>query len=496
MNTILICKDARHAGQIQVQLTLHNNQNVQWYRTVKRFIGVIAGYDIGIEPRDYELFKMGSPKIDTIYVVDKNDESKLKRYGLAKIVVLSIQEQFAPKTKTDRALMLFITKIYNKFMAYASDYGISRFYETMLSFFILIGLHIANFIGKPIAITRLLSERIGHLCYNTYAMMKEVKHHRVIALHGTVASPQILKMWSRLFWKTTDSKFIARILEVPMIRKSKYYKDCVGSGDVLKPLHRIDLTGSVPMQFTDDEERRGIKFLHAHGLRSDNYVCIYARDKAYLNAVTKGVDWSYHDFRDVDIKTYRKAVEYLTSQGIRAVRVGMIQHDDPAAFTGLDVFNYVNGEDFYQIFLIAHCKFFLCTSGGLTGVANIFHTPMAVCNWVHLELSTCFRKGDIYIPKKLWHNESGRYLGLSEILSSGIGRFTRLEQYKNAGLDIIDNTEDEILALVKDTLFPMDTEIEPLLSKYKKIVSGDYLCKDTPVIPALTWLRANRNWVE
>mgnify|MGYP001496879313 CR=1 FL=1 len=49
------------------------------------------------------------------------------------------------------------------------------------------------------------------------------------------------------------------------------------------------------------------------------------------------------------------------------------------------------------------------------------------------------------IFKKYWLINEKRFLTIKEILSSGVGRFHRTEEFKNSGIELIDNTKEEII---------------------------------------------------
>ena len=49
------------------------------------------------------------------------------------------------------------------------------------------------------------------------------------------------------------------------------------------------------------------------------------------------------------------------------------------------------------------------------------------------------------IFKKYWLIKEKRFMKINEILSSGFGRFHRTQEFKSAGVELIDNSENEII---------------------------------------------------
>ena len=159
--------------------------------------------------------------------------------------------------------------------------------------------------------------------------------------------------------------------------------------------------------------------------------------------------------------------------------------------------------DFGDIYLLAHCKFLLGSCAGVTQVATIFKRPVAVANWVHIEFSTCFRDGDIFIPKTVWHKEEKRLLSLQEMLGSGVGRFLQRQQYEKMGLELVDNTPDEILALCREMNQRMDgvwegTKEDVVLQERFRWIMGQpqYRCAGTAVRVGAEFLRQHPWWLE
>jgi len=160
--------------------------------------------------------------------------------------------------------------------------------------------------------------------------------------------------------------------------------------------------------------------------------------------------WAYHDYRDSDIRNYLKAAEYLASLGIFAIRMGSIV-EYPIETSNHRIIDYSTHyrSDFMDIYLSGNCKFFLGCNAGLHCVAQAFGVPVAAANWIPIK-EALLSKHDIFIPMKLWSIEEKRFFTFREIITSGIQDFVRTEEYTNAGIEVVENSPDEILALAKE----------------------------------------------
>ena len=281
--------------------------------------------------------------------------------------------------------------------------------------------------SKPVALEL-------HLMVTTYPrpannqLMRMIKRRLIIVEH-----PFFLKLYKAMRLCLKNSKIW---VDFPVEFKG-YYKESTET--------------SPQIYFIKEEVARGIKELSRMGIEAGKpFICFHSRDKAYLDAALPRDQWSYHDYRDSDINNYLPAAEYLVSLGMSAVRVGyIVQHAIKTTNPRIIDYSTDYRTDFMDIYLLGNCKFFLGSNGGLCCIAHSFNIPVAAANWIALN-RTLIGKRDIIIPKKLWSIEQKRFLTYREIVSSGIDTWARSERYVKAGIEVVENTPDEILALAKE----------------------------------------------
>lgn len=200
------------------------------------------------------------------------------------------------------------------------------------------------------------------------------------------------------------------------------------------------------LAFTPEEERQGAEALRRLGVPEGRpFVCLHARDTAYFAAMGR-TDRQVH--RDSDIRTYLPAAEALVRKGYICLRMGALverplETDDP------QIIDYASRarSDFLDIFLCAHCDFYLGDGAGLYNVPIIFRRPLALVNYIPFEYTTTWSPHDLFIPKRFWLRSERRVMAFREILESGVGRYQRDEAYERAGVEVLDNTPEEIMAL-------------------------------------------------
>ena len=199
------------------------------------------------------------------------------------------------------------------------------------------------------------------------------------------------------------------------------------------------------LSFTPEEQRQGADALRRLGVpEGQPFVCFHARDVAYYVEQSRRKSL----YRNSEIQTYRPAVEALAQRGYVLLRLGAAV-ERPLPIRDSRIIDYATTArtDFMDIFLCAHCHFYLGDGAGLFNVPLIFRRPVVLANYIPFEYTTTWSPSDLFIPKTMWLRSESRLMTFGEILRSGAGRFLRDDQYEQQGIEVINNTPEEIAAL-------------------------------------------------
>ncbi len=308
---------------------------------------------------------------------------------------------------------------------------------------------------QPLILIRfgeLISSRIGHFAGNTeiYLCERDLGMHGpkgldIFYINGAICNRQLMKMWRRtlhIFPFATGLDLLNRALpggEKHKIQYPNYGKDVYGALKSTK----------VHITFTNQEERAGEELLKKMGITNGSpFVCFLARSPAYLDNMYPRGNWHYHDYRDTNIKNFIPAAEELTRRGYLAVRMGAVVKE-PLGITNPKVIDYAvkHRTEFLDIYLGAKCSFYLGDPCGFHVIPMIFRRPLAIVNMIPLEDTSTWGSDYLFIPKKLRLTRENRLLSFQEILGSGAGRFSHSQQYGQSGIEVIENTPEEISAL-------------------------------------------------
>ena len=257
------------------------------------------------------------------------------------------------------------------------------------------------------------------------------------------------------------------------------------------------------ISFTQEENELGNKFFKQVGMKpNQEFVCMIARDSAYKEKYQNwnNRDWSYHSYRDSNICNYVKTAELLTRQDYFIFRIGK-GVKEKLKTNNNSIIDYSNSEyhsDFLDIYLSAHCSFFINGESGLSSVPEVFRVPIVFVNMAAIEYAFTWHSNIISIPKKYWLTEEKTFMTFKEIYASGAGRFLRSEQYEKLGIELIENTSDEILDVSMEMhqrlngTWDETEEDEALQKRFWDMFPKSELHGDIHARIGADWLRQNR----
>ena len=223
------------------------------------------------------------------------------------------------------------------------------------------------------------------------------------------------------------------------------------------------------------------------------YICISNRDIVYRKMRNREILKA--DFRDAyrnsNIENHRLAVEYLAANNIQAVRMGAVVEKQ---WEHENVVNYAGSEyrsEFMDVYLVSQCKFFVGDLSGILAFAMLLAKPMIITNAPLLTtrydaVAFISPDKDIALLKKLWDSKNNRYLTIQDMLNYEVNICVQepniagavFREYKDRGIVPVDNTPEEILAVVKEMNERIDGTVQydeldiELQARYREIVDN------------------------
>jgi putative glycosyltransferase (TIGR04372 family) len=203
------------------------------------------------------------------------------------------------------------------------------------------------------------------------------------------------------------------------------------------------------LHFTPQEDQRGRAAMTQLGLPEDaRFVCFHSRDNGYSALEVSPEQVRMYGCRNSRIETYLPAADMLAQKGYYALRLGVstAQTFTPSHPNIID-YTMKGRSDFMDIYLLAQCAFYLGDTCGLAEVPKIFRRPIVWVNMTTLEYAPTWSEQDIFIPQKCWLRAEDRLLTFREVIERRISRYEHCTDFDDAGVDLIPNTAEEILAL-------------------------------------------------
>lgn len=234
----------------------------------------------------------------------------------------------------------------------------------------------------------------------------------------------------------------------------------VDAGNPFDPKLRNDYFCDVEfpvITYTQEEEREAACKLKEMGI-SGEFVCIFARDSAYIQSQTGNSAYSCYDRRDMDIGTFEKAQEYLASKGIKSVRMGKVVGQPVELPNCIDYASEYHS-DLMDIYLHGKCKFCAGNASGIICLAQLQSVPTLMLGVVQIGgcNALAYRSDDIYVPKKVYSKKINRILNFVEMWDAEMAANANiLHYYQDQELEFIECSQEEI----REAIIEMNEKID------------------------------------
>ncbi len=331
----------------------------------------------------------------------------------------------------------------------------------------------------PIKIGFLYRVRLGHLVSNTdlylrrrYLGEEEMGLH--IFFTYRPANQQVCTLFSRVI-PLVNSEFLTKLFAPISIFNTKFALKTPFIGNE----YRERVFAPSQVNFTPNEIKIGKQKLKEMGIGdNDWYVCIHARDNAFTLSLPGGRNYiESGNYRNADIDTYDLAAMEVIKRGGFVIRMGsVVEKEFCLKHPRIIDYPFHFRDDFSDVFISAHAKFFISTANGSVDLAQLFDVPVLLVNVVPIGFSP-LSKNSIYIPKRIF-KLSGKQVNFYEQLlffqKLPLDAITNpLNHLGERGWRVVDNTREEI----RDATIEMFNQIESGFirsAEYSRILTEYY----------------------
>jgi putative glycosyltransferase (TIGR04372 family) len=366
-------------------------------------------------------------------------------------------------------------------LVYRSLRGVSKFAFSVIYLVPALLFRLFDFRFPPF-----FTFRIGHLMLEPDGFVKEMQlglipkcRPIVLAPKGAVANHAAISYWKKYY--TVVASPIAVALLRPLswhplttVNTTRYAYDV--DGTVAYPKIQALWAGKPPLlEINPNDRSRGEEYLKKIGVPSGGwFVCIHSREGGYTHSMN---DEDLAGYRNSRIESYFDAVDYVISRGGVCIRMGdptMVRVPERPGL--IDYAHHPERCDWLDLYISAKCRLFLGNTSGAFFMSAVFGVPVACANMVPLSGIYPYGANDIAIPKLYKEVSTGKLLTFKQILDQPMGNFFTSLEFRRQGLELVDNTPDEIrdllaeqLRRVTDPSFSYTEEEERLQQRFRSL---------------------------
>jgi putative glycosyltransferase (TIGR04372 family) len=364
---------------------------------------------------------------------------------------------------------------------------------------------------KPFILIRyalILSTRVGHLIENMdlYLCYKKINMHNsdlknyekkiinIFYCQEDISNKFFLEMLKKkviilpryiLHWVEQFDSYLDKYFNSDRIHETGCYKtlDTKGFHSNYPPYCQRDIEGlynNIGSNFclTDSQITSGDKILKKLGVNLEKkIVCIYSRDSLYLKKTYPKIDWSHHDYRNLDINLFKESIYYLIDKDYFVIRIGSLA-DQKIKIDNDNFLDYpfsAQVSDFLDVYIGHKCNFFISTSGGIDAFAQMFRKPILWPSLFPLKDIKSSNKRYMASFRHIKYEETNKKLTMKEVINLNLDYCYDIEDLKNKKVYLCPPSEHELKIATQDMVeFLEDSFIEKeslklLKKKFKNI---------------------------
>ena len=237
--------------------------------------------------------------------------------------------------------------------------------------------------------------------------------------------------------------------------KEKYHYLLPFRPDLLRSQLLLNFAGKEPVycfSLSEQEREQGLTVRGKMNIPRDaQTVTLHIREPGYFKTPPNA-----QGFLNANPENYRPAIEYLIEKGFYIIRLGdktmsrMPEHPQI-----IDTPFHPDYHPIVEPYFCSESKFHFGMPSGPYELARAFHTPVLCVNG-HLQNSQLSNKKGMHVYKKYYSQHLRRYLTYEEIQLSHIPNFVSADEFRASGIELIENTPQELLASAREMVARLD----------------------------------------
>jgi putative glycosyltransferase (TIGR04372 family) len=321
--------------------------------------------------------------------------------------------------------------------------------KIFIIFFLFLFYLISIFV--KVRIGMIYTSRIGHLSLNldNFFSSEKYKRNKQIIFFGTekkISNKYLFGLFKkkniifhRLFYYCYE---YLKILN-PNSEKLIMYSE-------LQPEVNFNSLSEQNVEISKNDNIKGQNLLNKMNIE-EPFICIHNRDDKFNEQIVN--DKNFHDYRNYDISSMRKTINYFLQKKINVIRIGK-KAKDLDDFSHKNFYSLINDyhDPFLDVFLISRSQFVITCTSGIADLARLFRKKTLIVNKFPLTVRDISGRSSesIFIPKKIFDKKKNNFLKISECFNLDYDIHYNGKYLKDKNLDLVDNTDEEILSAAKE----------------------------------------------
>jgi putative glycosyltransferase (TIGR04372 family) len=235
------------------------------------------------------------------------------------------------------------------------------------------------------------------------------------------------------------------------------------------------VTAAPSVEFTNEEEAEGARFLASHGLEKNRFVCYTVRTEAYYLARQKeGVLLKPQTLRNPSESTYIAVAVSLNRIGYPVVRMGkdLPSKIDEDKHPRILDYAVKYRSDFLDVYLMKYCKYAFVGNTGIVWFRWLTNLPNVHGDSYEIRRNQI--KGDLFLLQRVWLERENRFATFKEMLL--MPGYSEEKHQERLGVRLVKNTAEEIKAACDEMNARIDgtwvptVEDEELQRRYQELI--------------------------
>lgn len=209
------------------------------------------------------------------------------------------------------------------------------------------------------------------------------------------------------------------------------------------------------IEFNDMEKVKGYNYLKKIGFMDKKFFVFASRSSNFHNE-------KEDSFRNSNINDKILAVNFLVSQGYKAIRIGK-NENTKINFSDPNIVDYASSEDrddFLDVYLSSKCEFMVTSSSGITELGTLFRKPKLVVNEHGVHALSVNQLRWMIILKKLKNLNTGKLISFQEAYEKKLNYIDTPTELKKYGYGIVDNSKYEIKKATENFLYLINNDLD------------------------------------